>query len=179
MFLPLFLLCVLRHFPSLGDETRLLAKAGISVMWTVGGWAVPGDAKTSCGAKASGKLPWMKKKGWFNLAASSGLDLDSPCITDIQNGNWGGYRRWSSNSQAEGRENQDRERGHCEIKILGLVMRRKRERKIRKAKDCTQGWWEHGKHSEPQFAHLYSGDKSWIYIMQLVWEKHDSCNVIH
>ena len=46
----------------------------------------------------------MKAKGWFNLAGSLGLDLDSSCITNIQNRKWGGYRRWSSKSQPKGKE---------------------------------------------------------------------------
>ena len=179
MLKPLSLLCLFWSLPRLGDETPLLAKAGIAVTWTVRGWAVPGDTKTSHGAKASVRLPWMKGKGCFNLAGCSGLDLGSLCTTDIQNGKWGGCRMWSSNSQAEGWELRTEGRGHCEIKILGLVMRRRRERKIRKAsaKDWAQDWWKHG-HSGPQFDHLYTGDKSWIYMVQLVWEKHGSCKMI-
>lgn len=40
---------------------------------------------------------------------------------------------WSDDSWAEARDPRTESRGHCEINILGLETRRKRQRKIREA----------------------------------------------
>lgn len=64
------------------------------------------------------------------------MDLDSPCITDIQNGKWEVIGGGPVTARLRAGELRT-ERGHCEIKILSLVMREKEG--DQKAKNCTQG----------------------------------------